>query len=169
MPHLHQTANTVGLIPVFIYSNSIHHAPFSVVCNHGQFLCATEYQLVYWRRHLANNVSQLDKLVGFGMLVTASVVFLYYTIWTLLMVRRHVLCDLDRMLTPYVAICRRRPSSPERIPPSSLGHSNSRHPHPPGLSCCRFIPGHGYDSEQQKESSQSEGSWEEEGIIGLGC
>ena len=30
--------------------------------------------------------AQLDRLVGLGMLVTASVVFLYYTIWTLLMV-----------------------------------------------------------------------------------
>lgn len=29
---------------------------------------------------------QLDKLVGLAMLVAASVVFLYYTIWTLLMV-----------------------------------------------------------------------------------
>ena len=31
---------------------------------------------------------QLDKLVGLAMLVAASVVFLYYSIWTLLMVRR---------------------------------------------------------------------------------
>jgi hypothetical protein len=31
--------------------------------------------------------AQLDKLVGLAMLVAASVVFLYYTIWTLLMVR----------------------------------------------------------------------------------
>jgi dolichyl-phosphate mannosyltransferase polypeptide 2 regulatory subunit len=30
---------------------------------------------------------KLDKLVGLAMLVAASVVFLYYTIWTLLMVR----------------------------------------------------------------------------------
>ena len=30
--------------------------------------------------------SQLDRLVGLTMLVGASVVFLYYTIWTLLMV-----------------------------------------------------------------------------------
>ncbi|KAF8864178.1 dolichyl-phosphate mannosyltransferase polypeptide 2, partial [Acephala macrosclerotiorum] len=28
---------------------------------------------------------QLDRLVGLGMLVAASVIFLYYTIWTLLM------------------------------------------------------------------------------------
>lgn len=30
---------------------------------------------------------QLDRLVGFSMLVLASTVFLYYTIWTLLLVR----------------------------------------------------------------------------------
>jgi hypothetical protein len=30
--------------------------------------------------------SQLDKLVGLAMLVASSVVFLYYTVWTLLMV-----------------------------------------------------------------------------------
>jgi hypothetical protein len=29
---------------------------------------------------------QLDKLIGLAMLVAASVVFLYYSIWTLLMV-----------------------------------------------------------------------------------
>jgi len=32
------------------------------------------------------HTSQLDKLVGLAMLVAASVVFLYYTIWTLAMV-----------------------------------------------------------------------------------
>ncbi|KAK4062591.1 uncharacterized protein Triagg1_9832 [Trichoderma aggressivum f. europaeum] len=31
--------------------------------------------------------TMLDKLVGFAMLVAASVIFLYYTIWTLLMVK----------------------------------------------------------------------------------
>lgn len=37
---------------------------------------------------LANNICpiQLDRLVGLAMLVLASTVFLYYTIWTLLMV-----------------------------------------------------------------------------------
>ena len=36
---------------------------------------------------LANDPNiQLDTLVGLAMLVVASIVFLYYTIWTLLMV-----------------------------------------------------------------------------------
>jgi hypothetical protein len=30
---------------------------------------------------------QLDRLVGASMLILASIVFLYYTIWTLLLVR----------------------------------------------------------------------------------
>jgi hypothetical protein len=42
-------------------------------------------------------MSQLDKLVGLAMLVAATVVFLYYSVWTLLMVRlfgatTHCLC-----------------------------------------------------------------------------
>lgn len=37
---------------------------------------------------LANtpDLEQLDRLVGLSMLIIASTVFLYYTIWTLLMV-----------------------------------------------------------------------------------
>jgi hypothetical protein len=38
------------------------------------------------RARLLTDCLQLDKLVGLGMLVAASVVFLYYTIWTLIMV-----------------------------------------------------------------------------------
>ena len=34
-----------------------------------------------------NNTMQLDRLVGLSMLIAASAVFLYYTIWTLFMVR----------------------------------------------------------------------------------
>lgn len=41
-------------------------------------------------KYLANQPllihSQLDKLVGLAMLMVASAVFLYYTVWTLLMV-----------------------------------------------------------------------------------
>ena len=39
------------------------------------------------RRSTADHLLQLDKLVGLAMLVAASVVFLYYTIWTLAMVQ----------------------------------------------------------------------------------
>ena len=46
--------------------------------------------LLYSQGPTANkghSILQLDKLVGLAMLVVASTVFLYYTIWTLLMVR----------------------------------------------------------------------------------
>jgi hypothetical protein len=35
---------------------------------------------------LTNNPHQLDRLVGLAMLIIASTVFAYYTVWTLLMV-----------------------------------------------------------------------------------
>ena len=34
----------------------------------------------------ANTITQLDRLVGLSMLVLATTVFLYYTVWTLLLV-----------------------------------------------------------------------------------
>jgi hypothetical protein len=38
----------------------------------------------------AASFSQLDKLLGMAMLIVASTVFLYYTIWTLFMVSSRV-------------------------------------------------------------------------------
>ncbi|KAK8124820.1 putative dolichol phosphate-mannose biosynthesis regulatory protein [Apiospora kogelbergensis] len=43
----------------------------------------------------------LDKLVGLAMLLAASFVFIYYSVWTLLM----------------VPLCRLGPPAPERFPP----------------------------------------------------
>lgn len=37
-------------------------------------------------KRLNTNKSQLDRLVGLSMLIAATAIFLYYTIWTLLMV-----------------------------------------------------------------------------------
>jgi hypothetical protein len=37
-------------------------------------------------QHDHANQTQLDRLVGLSMLVAATTVFLYYTIWTLFMV-----------------------------------------------------------------------------------
>ena len=47
---------------------------------HGEILSVVIYVVVLIQ------YIQLDKLVGLAMLVLASVVFLYYTTWTLLMV-----------------------------------------------------------------------------------
>jgi hypothetical protein len=63
----------------------------------------------------ANN-AQLDRLVGLSMLIAATSIFVYYTVWTLFMVRlHHLACAFfeglygsfcGRLLT-YVAIRRR--------------------------------------------------------------
>ena len=37
---------------------------------------------------LSTDQKQLDRLVGLAMLIVASIVFLYYTFWTLLLVRQ---------------------------------------------------------------------------------
>jgi hypothetical protein len=37
---------------------------------------------------MLTRTAQLDKLIGLAMLVAASVVFLYYSMWTLLMVSK---------------------------------------------------------------------------------
>jgi hypothetical protein len=55
---------------------------FRFICNNGELL-----RVFLWEFGQNNaNSPQLDKLIGLAMLVAASVVFLYYTIWTLLMV-----------------------------------------------------------------------------------
>ncbi|KAK7965295.1 dolichyl-phosphate mannosyltransferase polypeptide 2- regulatory subunit [Apiospora saccharicola] len=48
----------------------------------------------------------LDKIVGLAMLLAASFVFIYYSIWTLLMVRPKI-----------PALRRLGPPPPERLPP----------------------------------------------------
>jgi hypothetical protein len=74
-----------------------HHTPFKLVCNNGKFCTMMNRPSSSPHRNvIANDRSQLDKLVGLGMLVAASVVFLYYTIWTLLMVRGYLkYCGAD--------------------------------------------------------------------------
>ena len=98
---------------------------------------------------------QLDKLVGLAMLVAASVVFLYYSIWTLLMVCK-IPCPvlLPETNAQYAALRRLGPSSPERLPSSSLGYSHPRHPYPLGLGRCGILLERGHDSKQQEESSK---------------
>ena len=47
---------------------------------------------------------QLDKLFGLVMLITATVVFLYYTVWTLLMVSKPFKPS-TKFLTRCIALC----------------------------------------------------------------
>lgn len=79
------------------------------------------------------------------MLVVATTVFLYYTTWTLLMVRpvkesnSHLRLLLynplprlqERLLMPLpLAIRRPRPSPPRLLSAPRLGYSHTSHPHP---------------------------------------
>ncbi len=70
------------------------------------------------RANPSNPTPQLDKLVGLAMLVAASVVFLYYTIWTLLMVRPST---PSPTLNPL--------PTPTTIPPLSHRHLHHHHHH----------------------------------------
>lgn len=74
-----------------------------------------------------NQLYQLDRLVGLAMLIAATAVFLYYTIWTLLMVcaRNHLLLTIVRIAPLEYAIANTPPS------PSSTNltpHNRSSHP-----------------------------------------
>ena len=59
---------------------------------------------------------QLDKLVGLAMLVASSVVFLYYTVWTLLMVNSALHLVIRAMTNA--------PASPSSIP-TTLSNTSS--------------------------------------------
>jgi hypothetical protein len=102
---------------------------------------------------LTTNPHQLDRLVGLAMLIIASTVFAYYTVWTLLMVRT-VLPPLSLSLnknrpdsttnqgnpnqahqanTPSSKTALRRRLSPHPIPLPAprLGHPHPGHPPSP--------------------------------------
>src|SRR3954465_15173024 len=101
------------------------------------------------------------------MLVAASVVFLYYSIWTLLMVRTtSAISRLCQMLTSQSTALRRlRSPSTEHLPSSSVGYPHPSYPYSLSLRGGRLVSQRGYDSKQQEESSQGKGSWKEEGVM----
>lgn len=112
---------------------------------------------------------QLDKLVGLAMLGAATAVFLYYTVWTLLMVRQIPDGHLSLPVTEVCTAIRRfgSPTSTD-LPPTSLGHSHTCHLDPPWVGRRRLVSQHCHDSEQPKESRQGQGCREEEGLILVG-
>jgi hypothetical protein len=113
-------------------------------------------------------VLQLDQLVGLAMLVAASVVFLYYTIWTLLMVRIRLLPSASEHEAndSNLAICRLGSCPTEPIPSASLGNQNSRYSHTIGFCCGGIVFKCGYDSKQQEAGREGQSCYEEEGIRG---
>ena len=92
------------------------------------------------------------------MLILATTVFIYYTIWTLLLVRGpSKLClTYHHRLNPIAAL--RGRFSPDSIPfpASSLGHSHPRHSGAIGLRRDWQFLERGHDPEQPPESSQGE-------------
>jgi len=96
----------------------------------------------------ANN-SQLDRLIGLAMLIVATTVFLYYTIWTLLMVWLPSLCSSLARWTnnDTIAIRRPRPPSTRLLPASRLGDPHTCDFDTTGLGCCRVVFECGDDTE----------------------
>lgn len=109
-----------------------------------------------------NNIlttQQLAKLTGLMMLLVASAVFLYYTIWTLFIVcssPTNVLFSLSTA-NSVTAIRGRRPPTPRPFPSPRLGDSYSCDSHPRGHRCGRQLPERGYDQEWEEEGCEGEG------------
>lgn len=108
------------------------------------------------------------------MLVAATAIFVYYTVWTLFMVR--TLCALQweckQLLAEAksasranlrAALRRRGPRPALALPPPRLGHPHPCDPDRPLHHCCRQLPVCRYDTEQPQEGSQGPA---EEGILG---
>lgn len=119
------------------------------------------------------SVAQLDKLVGVAMLLAASVVFLYYTFWTLFMVlyitpitllpNSQTQLSLTTAFPP--ALRRRRPPPPELLPAPRVGHPHPRHPRPARVRRGGLVPQRRHDQEQQEEGGQGQGCrGQEEGV-----
>lgn len=70
---------------------------------------------------------QLDRLIGLAMLIIASTVFLYYTIWTLLIVCHILQSHILFLLIFCTAVRRRLASRPIPFPTARLGNPNTRH------------------------------------------
>lgn len=102
------------------------------------------------------------------MLLVASAVFLYYTIWTLFIVcsssngSRSALSLESSILYPaptnsVIAIRGRRPPTPRPFPPPRLGNPYPRDPHPCGHRRGRQFLERGHDQEREEEGCEREG------------
>src|SRR5690242_5586971 len=106
------------------------------------------------------------------MLIAATAIFVYYTVWTLFMVRKDL--PLNDIPSPadlnfhyeansFIALRRRGPRPALALPPPRLGHTHpcdSDHPLHHGR---RLVPLRCYDKEQPQEGTQGPA---EEGIVG---
>lgn len=92
------------------------------------------------------------------MLVVATAVFVYYTIWTLLMVWLLIdLLGIERnFLICHIALRRRRSSPTLPLSTTRMGDTHTSYPHTYGHSRRRVIPLLCHDSKQQKEVIEGE-------------
>lgn len=99
------------------------------------------------------------------MLLLATAVFTYYSVWTLLMVSYSTYFSKEAFSNPYLAIRRPRSINPASLPTSRVGHPHTSY-HYSSRMCCRWnILECGDDQQQQEEGSQGEArSNEEEGL-----
>lgn len=104
------------------------------------------------------------------MLIVASLVFTYYTVWTLLMVHCALLQDLQALTTntPPPALRRRLAPRTNPLPSPRLGHPNPSHLLASGRSRGRQFPQRGNGAEQSQKGSQSGKGQAAEGAVVLG-
>jgi hypothetical protein len=103
--------------------------------------------------NIANN-KQLDRLIGLAMLIIASTVFLYYTIWTLLIVGLILQSHYPPLLMPSIAIRRRLTSRPISLPTSRLGDPNTCDSATIRRCRCWELLERGDDTEQPQEGRE---------------
>lgn len=96
------------------------------------------------------------------MLIIASTVFLYYTVWTLLMVNLTCIRTSDScfFLTYDPALRRRFASRPKPLSPARLGHSDPSHPPASRRRGGWQLPQYCHDSKQPQEGTEGEAKGE---------
>lgn len=102
------------------------------------------------------------------MLILASTVFAYYTVWTLLMVRNfksfpQPTYKPSNKITP--ALRRRLPPNPVPLPTPRLGHPHPRHPPAARRRRGRKFPQRSHGTKQSQESGQSGQSGTAKGAV----
>lgn len=102
------------------------------------------------------------------MLIVATAVFVYYTVWTLLMVSQFPALSHVHILISGAALRRRWPPTALALPTPRMGHPHPCYPHPHGHRSRRIFPVFRHDSKQQEEGIEGEAGAEGE-VIQISC
>lgn len=114
-------------------------------------------------RMQANGFVQIAQLAGLSMLLLATAVFVYYTMWTLFMVRLHakiIISGFLRFSTDFCAVAiRGRNTLPApTVPRARVGDPRTCDPVADGVCGGRDVLEHGDDQERAKEAGKDGGS-----------